>query len=109
MKIKIHVEESTSDLPTDIDENKLHDDDVSADGDYFTERGECLIWREFGRDSNFMVPTFVVFTLGALSAEVRIPLRATLAICAETERNISMSFNIFVLPTVKSFNSNICS
>jgi hypothetical protein len=43
MKIKIHVEESTSDLPTDIDENKLHDDDVSADGDYFAERGECLI------------------------------------------------------------------
>jgi hypothetical protein len=37
-KRKMHFEERERDLPRDIDENKLYDDDVSDDGDYFTDR-----------------------------------------------------------------------
>jgi hypothetical protein len=42
-KRKIHFEESDSDFPTDIDKNEFYDDDVSDDGDDFTDRNVCLI------------------------------------------------------------------
>jgi hypothetical protein len=41
-KTKIHFEKSESDLHTVIGENELYDD-VSGDGDYFTDRDACLI------------------------------------------------------------------
>jgi hypothetical protein len=37
-KREITFEESKSDLPTVIDGNELYDDDVSDDGDFFTDR-----------------------------------------------------------------------
>lgn len=40
---KVRSEESASDLLTDINENELHDDDDSGDGDYFADRDLCLI------------------------------------------------------------------
>jgi hypothetical protein len=43
IKWKIHFEEIESNLPTDIDEDELYDDDVSDDGDYFTDRDVRLI------------------------------------------------------------------
>jgi hypothetical protein len=36
--MKIHLEESESDLSKDSDENELYDDDVLYDGDYFTDK-----------------------------------------------------------------------
>jgi hypothetical protein len=37
-KMEIRFEESDSHLATDIDKDELYDDDVSDDGEYFTDR-----------------------------------------------------------------------
>jgi len=43
-KMEIRFEESDSHLATDIDKDELYDDDVSDDGEYFTDR--TCAWSE---------------------------------------------------------------
>jgi hypothetical protein len=97
-KSKIHFEEREYYFPTDIGENELCDDEVSDDGDYFTDRDCASSEENFEGKVSYGTKAYDARCGCTRNATVRVHLRVILAICTHkmTERNISISCNMQV-------------
>jgi hypothetical protein len=93
--MKMHFEESESDVSTDTDENELYDDDISYGGDFFSDRYVCLIRRETGRDGDLWYHCFwCPLCARSECSDVDLPKGYICDLYTQRKSNISVSCNM---------------